>query len=143
MDGNNELLNFVFQNSQMGEKTIAQLLGINKDEDFCKCLSSQREEYRLISESAKTMLTKFGNEEKGVGALKSFKAYLMINIQTLLDKSSAHIAEMMIIGSNMGVISAIKNLKKYPNAQPEIIELMQRLLRFEENNIQQLKNFLA
>lgn len=42
----------------------------------------------------------------------------------------------------MGVINAIKNIKKYSDAEPEIINLMKRLLKFEENNIQELKAFL-
>ena len=66
----------------------------------------------------------------------------MINLQTLTDKSASHIAEMLIIGSNMGIINAVKNLKKYKNAEPSIIDLMNRLLKFEEDNVQQLKEFL-
>ena len=42
---------------------------------------------------------------------------------------------MMIIGSNMGVIDAIKNTKKYKEANPEILSLMERLKIIEENNI--------
>jgi len=59
-----------------------------------------------------------------------------------MDKSTSHIAEMLIIGSTMGVIDAIKNIRKYQSAEPNIISLMERLLRFEENNIEQLKTFL-
>jgi hypothetical protein len=66
----------------------------------------------------------------------------MINLQTQNDKSTSHIAEMLIIGSNMGVINAIRNIRKYSAAEPSILALMERLLRFEENNIQELKNFL-
>jgi hypothetical protein len=49
---------------------------------------------------------------------------------------------MLIIGSNMGIINAVKKLKKYKDAEPDIINLMERLLKFEENNVQQLKAFL-
>lgn len=49
---------------------------------------------------------------------------------------------MLIIGSNMGIIDAIKNLKKYKDAEPSIVKLMEKLLKFEEDNVQQLKQFL-
>ena len=49
---------------------------------------------------------------------------------------------MMVIGSNMGIINAIKNIKKYQEAEEKIVNLMEDLLQFEENNIQQLKRFL-
>jgi hypothetical protein len=42
----------------------------------------------------------------------------------------------------MGVIDAIKNIKKYTNADPKILNLMERLKTTEENNITSLKQFL-
>lgn len=44
--------------------------------------------------------------------------------------------------SNMGVINAVKNLKKYPDADRDTRGLMERLLKGEEDNVQQLKKFL-
>lgn len=142
MNGNAEFLNFVYQNSQMGVDTINQLIGITDNEDFKKHLVTQYNQYNEIHSAAQKMLNDNGYDEKGIGALDKVKTYLMINMQTLNDKTPSHISEMLIIGSNMGVINAVKNLKKYPHAEPDIIGLMQRLLKFEEDNIQQLKNFL-
>ncbi len=142
MNGNAELLNFIYQNSQMGVATIKQLIDISEDEELNKQLISQYNEYKEIHSTAEKALNENGYDEKGIGALDKIKTYIMINMQTLTDKSSSHISEMLIIGSNMGVINAVKNLKKYQNAEPNIVDLMERLLKFEENNIQQLKDFL-
>ncbi len=142
MNGNAELLNFVYQNSQMGVDTIKQLIEIVEDSDFKKHLESQFNEYKEIHIAAKKALNENGYDEKGISTLDKIKTYLMINIQTLADKTPSHIAEMLIIGSNMGIINAVKNLKKYKQAESDIISLMERLLRFEENNVQQLKEFL-
>lgn len=142
MNGNAELLNFIYQNSQMGVDTIKQLIEIVEDKEFIKHLKSQFDEYNEIHCAAQKALNENGYDEKGISALDKIKTYLMINIQTLTDKTPSHISEMLIIGSNMGVINAVKNIKKYMNAEPGIISLMERLLKFEENNIQQLKEFL-
>lgn len=74
--------------------------------------------------------------------MDKIKTYLMINMQTITDKTPSHISEMLIIGSNMGIIDAIKKLKKYKDAEQDIIKLMEKLLKFEEDNVQQLKQFL-
>lgn len=142
MNGNAELLNFIYQNSLMGVDTIEQLIGIVKDENFKKHLESQFKEYKEIHSAAQKALNENGYDEKGIGALDKIKTYIMINLQTLTDKTPSHISEMLIIGSNMGVINAVKNLKKYQHAESGIVNLMERLLKFEENNIQQLKEFL-
>lgn len=142
VNGNAELLNFVYKNSQMGVTTIKQLIGIVEDNDFKKHLESQFNEYQEIHKAAQESLNENGYDEKGIGALDKIKTYWMINMETLMDKTPSHISEMLIIGSNMGIIKAVKDLKKYKNAEPCIITLMERLLRFEENNVQQLKKFL-
>lgn len=142
MNGNAELLNFTYQNSQMGVDTINQLLGIIEDENFKRYLESQLNEYKEINTMAKSLLNTNGYDEKGISKLDKIKTYLMINMQTMTDKTSSHVSEMLIIGSNMGIIDAIKNINKYKNAEEEIVVLMKKLLEFEENNIKQLKIFL-
>lgn len=145
MNENAELLNFIYQNSQMGVNTINQLINIVEDdqEDFIKHLENYLNGYRDIHTKAKELLNKNGYDEKGIGQLAKTRTYLMINMQTLTDKSPSHIAEMLIVGSNMGIIDAVKNIKKYKDvAEKDIVELMERLFKFEEDNVQQLKKFL-
>lgn len=142
MNGNAELLNYVYQNSQMGVDTIKQLIDIAEDEQYKTHLESEFNEYNEIHIAARKALNENGYDEKGISAMEKIRTYLVLNIQTLADKSPSHISEMLIIGSNMGVINAVKNLKKYQNTDPNILGLMDRLLKLEENNIQQLKGFL-
>lgn len=142
MNGNVELLNFIYQNSQMGVDTIKKLKDISEDEEFKKHLDSQLDEYLKIHTTAKTLLNKSNYNEKGISTFDQIKTYLMINLQTLTNKTTSHISEMLIIGSNMGVIDAIKNVKKYAGAENDILDLMKKLQSIEESNIQQLKNFL-
>lgn len=143
LNENAELLNFIYQNSQMGVGTIDHLLEIVEEKNFVKFLKSQLREYEEIHESAKFLLNKNGYDEKGISTLEKIRTYLMINFQTLTDKTPSHIAEMLIIGSNMGIIDAIKNIRKYEKqAEKDILNLMKKLLIFEENNIKELKEFL-
>lgn len=142
MTGNAELLNFVYQNSEMGVNTIGQIIELVKETEFKAQLNSQLAEYEKINLEAKAMLKKHGYEEKGINSYEKIRTYLMINIQTINDKSASHISEMLIIGSNMGIIDAIKNIKKYDGADPVIVNMMQRLLIFEEDNVKKLKEFL-
>lgn len=142
MNNNAELLNYIYQNSQMGTDTIKQLLNIVEDTEFKNQLKSQYNEYKEIHETARSLLNKNGYDEKGIGAFEKIRSYIMINIQTLKNHSAAHVAEMMIIGSNMGIIDAIKNIKKYKDCEPEILILMEKLKEFEENNVSTLKKFL-
>lgn len=142
MNGNSELLNFVYQNAEMGTRSIDKLLDIVEDQEFRRHLEAQKKEYSTFEREAGNLLERSGCDEKGLTAFEKLRTYLMIDMQTLTDRSSSHVAEMMMVGSNMGVINGVKNLKKYPQADRETRELMERLVRSEENNVQQLKKFL-
>lgn len=140
---NAELLNFVYQNSQMGVDTITQLMEITKDAAFKERLHAQLKEYRQIHDQAAQMLEANGFNEEGLSAFEKIRTYLMINFQTLSDDSTSHIAEMLMVGSNMGVIDAIKNIRKYrQKAEPDIVALMEHLRQFEENNVERFKQYL-
>lgn len=142
MNGNAELLNFIYQNSQMGVETISHLLEIVEDKKFKIYLHEQLKDYENIHSESRNMLNSNGYDEKGISAFQKIRTYLMINVQTLTDKTASHISEMLIIGSNMGVIDAIKNIREYKDVEKDIVQLMNKLLKMEEKNIEKLKEFL-
>lgn len=142
MNGNAELLNFIYQNSQMGVETMEQLGQMTKDEAFQSFLEKQKEGYLEFHKKAKDMLCQMGCDEKGLGTFEKLRTYLMINMQTMVDKSTSHMAEMLIQGSTMGINDAIKKLKEYPDADPKIGKLMGDLQKFEEKSLEKLKGFL-
>ncbi len=143
MSADAELLNFIYQNSQMGVETLNQLIPMVDKENFKKQLEAQLREYTDIHTEAKKLLNEHGYDEKGIGAMEKIMTYLMVDMKTLFDKSSSHIAEMLLQGSNMGIIDAIKKINRYEGeADKEILALMKHLLKFEENNVERLKKAL-
>ncbi|MCI7812593.1 MAG: hypothetical protein SO016_07985 [Lachnospiraceae bacterium] len=143
MDANEELLNFVYQNSQMGIDTLRQMLEISEDEKMNEYLEGQKRGYIELHKKAKQFLSENGTDEKGLSMMEKMKTYWMINMQTIRDKSSSHIADMLIKGSTMGINEAVKKINDYEGkAKKEYVDLMKRLQKFEEGNIERLKEFL-
>ncbi len=143
MDGNTEMLNYIYQNTQMGTDTINQLLGIVDDDKFSKQLQSQLNEYKNIKSKAAKMLNEHGRTEKGISTMLKVGTYMNIEFKTMKDNSPEKVAEMLIQGSTMGVIDATKNLKKYKDADSDILKLGEKLLKTEESNIDNLKSYLG
>lgn len=142
MNQNAELLNFVYQNAQMGVETIHQILKVTEHEGLKKQLEKQMKEYESFQKEAGKLLEENGYDEKGVRSFEKIRAYLMVNLQTMTDRTTSHIAKMMMIGSNMGIIQAVKNLRKYENVQKNVKNLMERLQKKEEENLESMKAFL-
>ncbi len=64
MSADAELLNFIYQNSQMGVETLHQLLPMTDNDAFKKQLHAQLKEYTGIHEEAKELLNKMGARKK-------------------------------------------------------------------------------
>lgn len=142
MNGNAELLNFVYQNAEMGVNTIKQLLDIVEEGPLRERLRQQLTAYGDFQQEARKLLNANGFDEKGISAFERIKTYLMINMQTMTDISQSHIAKMLILGSTMGIIEGTQDLRKYEEQEKEIRKLLEKLVDFEEKNVEALKAFL-
>ena len=56
--------------------------------------------------------------------------------------NSENDASMLITGSSMGIVEAIQKYRQYEDADPKIRDLMDKLRKFEEHNMEKLKDFL-
>lgn len=142
MNGNVELLNYIYQNSEMGQDTLKQLIGMVDDDAFKKTLDYQYNEYKKIFDTSDSKLKEAHGEGKGINVLTKVSTYIMINLRTLTNRTSSHISEMLIQGSTMGIIDITKKLKEYKDADKEILDLGNKLLQFEQRSIKELKKFL-
>lgn len=143
MNANAELLNYVYQNSQMGVETLSQLLEMTDSREFKTVLTAQLQGYEKIHNEARTLLNESGFDEKGLNMFEKVRTYLMINLQTLADHSVSRIAKMLIQGSSMGITQAVEKLNRYEQeTEKDVRRLMSELKDFEEKNVEKLKEFL-
>ena len=142
MEQGNALLKYVHKNAEMGKGTIPQVLEVVEDEKLRQALSSQLSEYETIARRSEQLLEQRGVDLNEAGELRDFMSGVMIRAKTLTDRSPSHIAEMMIQGSTMGTIQMTQKIHSCEAADGEALLLAHKLLRTEENNIEQMKNFL-
>lgn len=142
MNKNIEFLNYIYQNAEMGKNTISQLINIIDDTPLKQSLKLQLNRYTQIYNLASNKIEEAKKDSKGIGTFSKFTTYLMININTLTNRTPSHIAEMMMQGSTMGIIDVTKNIKKYASDSKDILELADRLLNLEQQGFEQMKSFL-
>lgn len=143
MNENVELLEYIYQNTQMGLITIPEILEKITEEDLTEALKGQLTEYKQINGSAREYLCREHTKPKEVGEMAKMNSSLMTRIKTMMDSSPSHIAEMMIQGNTMGVIEIIRKINQYKGAvKPEYLQLAEKLQKTEEANVSQMKQFL-
>ena len=107
----------------MGVGAIPQAMSLPQSRAMVPALDRQLREYRAIAALAMSAA--------------------MLRAQSMLDPSTSRLAERMIQGSTMGAVQMTRRLHQLTGrADPALVELGQRLLRTEEQNIQEMKRFL-
>ena len=137
-----EMLQRVRKTARMGCEGIDEILPMTGSESFRKSLESQREEYNKICEEADRMLVLKKVEPEDIAAMAKMGSKTMTMMKTMKDNSDEHLAEMMYQGSAMGVTKIIRNMRKFTGNDSGVRALAERLLKTEENNMEQMKKFL-
>lgn len=133
------LLNDVFQNAQMGVDSTQRLIELAEDKPFQSVLIAQRNRYQDIYDRT---LQLSDQELKGKKTLQKLSSTMMINFQTIKDKTPSHLAGMMIQGNTMGVIDMTKSLRENQAADSSVLGLAQDLLSMQKGNIDEMKPYL-
>lgn len=144
MDKTNEILEQIYKNVKMGSESITSLLPKVKDERMISDLTTQLTGYQNFACRASDLLHSGGSSPKEESFMKKIPAKAGIMMNAAIDPTSSHIAEMMIQGSNMGIVDMTKyiNESKRCNVSKEAVALANDVVTFEENNIQRLKAYL-
>ena len=65
-----------------------------------------------------------------------------VQMNTMIDKSNSHIAELMVQGNLMGIIEAQKLLNHSPEMEQETKNILNDFITMQNNNIEKMKQFL-
>ncbi len=138
-----EFLNKVYQNAHMASESITTVAQKVQDQSLLSDLQTQHQQYTAISSKATTELANENELPSDKGFMAQVSTWSGIQMNTMLDKSPDHIAEMMIQGSMMGIIDMTRTIKQYSDIPQHIKALGYELVTIEENNVQRMKNYLG
>lgn len=139
---NQKLLNAIYQNLGIAIQSIDNLMPIAKDRKIEKELAREYSDYNVYLKECEMLAKAESFDLKGNSFFDKAKLWTSIKLTTITDKSCQHISEMMIIGTNMGIIDLVKanaNLKK---SDGDTRELANKLEKFERQNIETLFEYL-
>lgn len=139
-----ELLQDIYSNVKMGSDSIINLLPKIKDDDMKMFMTSQLDQYEKYAQDVKNQLTSQGIEPKEVNPVSKLSAKIGMEMKSLQDSTTSHMAEMMVQGSTMDVTDLLQKVSVYEN-YPECknsVSLAKEIVAFEERNIEKMKEFL-
>ena len=137
-----EFLNYIYKNVEMGIVGINDIIPKVKDEEFENLLNEQKSDYENICNEAIEILKKYGKEQQELNKMAKISSYMMSMMKTMKDPSTSNLAKMMMEGSNKGIIEITEKINNFKEKDEEIVDLANKLLETEQNNLDNLKKFL-
>lgn len=137
-----QLLNHIYQTAEMGQEGIQSVLKYAEEPKLVQTLNSQLSEYQKIQNSAGSMLHARGEPPKGLGPMAKISSEAMSTVKAMADPSATRIAEMMIQGSTMGVTKSLRTIRDCELKDDSVRRLADKLLKTEQANIEEMKQFL-
>ncbi len=130
------------KNTEMAMKAIDTISDKVYDEHLAMQINKQSLKYAEIRNEAYDRLLEARAEPYKSSYLQNLMLAGGIQYNTLLNTSTSKIAELMIKGSNMGVLEMNKVLNHNEAADAQSVALANRLMDFEAKNIERLKKYL-
>ena len=146
MDQKEELtkyLNAIYQNTRTAVQSIEDIITKIDDKDLITELSREQDQYQCLSNECES----FAKAEKIEGLkdnnwIEKTKLWTSVNMGTMFDKTSRKVAELMLFGTFMGIVTCIKDKDDHKNVSSELDEILDKLYHFERENIDRLIPYL-
>ena len=138
-----ELLNRIFQDAQIGMLSIDKVLKKLQNTKLKSLFKKQFEMYQKFGEKCNVLAISDDAEIKENGFFKKLKQTTMIYFALWTDKTPRHIVEMMITGTVMGIVDAIKAEKDLKTKNEQLKNLVVEFREMQEDFYEKLKMQLA
>ena len=142
MNQTQKLLQTIVENGRMGEDACDQLLKRTEDMELRKELMLEKQHYAAAARDAETRLCEQGLKPEPKGPMARMGLWMGMQINTAVDQTSSHIADIVIQGLTMGVIELTKARNSCSDADAEAQGIASNLITKQQESIDRLKSFL-
>ncbi|MBE6605515.1 MAG: hypothetical protein E7635_00550 [Ruminococcaceae bacterium] len=143
MNTNEEMLQFLYKSASMSVDTTARVIAKTHDARLRRELNEQKDGYRRFADDAVKGLKSHGLTPQDNPLMTKLMTNVGISVNTMIDSTPSHIAEIMINGTNMGVLKMNKHLNRNKDISEETNKLCRELIDFQKNSATKLEAYLA
>ena len=136
------ILNEINKGIKMGMDSISSIAEKVTDDQLKDDLQYEYNQYNSILNDVNAELGKYEEFPKELNPAQKMMGWFDIQMSTMTDNSDSKIAEMLIKGTNMGIIEGVKLLNHNPETTDNIKNILNHFIQFQENNVERLKKYL-
>lgn len=138
------VLDEVNKGATMGMDAINYLAPKVQDTEFKEVLNVEYNKYKDISRRANNLYENYTIEKEPheTSTMNKMMTWYGVQMRTIDDKSNSKISELLMQGTNMGIIEGRRLLNQNPNMNPKIKTLLSDFVKMQEDSVETLKTYL-
>ena len=138
------VLDEVNKGAVMGMNAIDYIAPKVGDNEFKKVLGIEYNKYKDISRRANHLYENYTLEKEPheTSTMEKMMTWYGVQMRTMNDKSNSKISELLMTGTNMGIIEGRRLLNQNPNINPKIKTLLSDFVKMQEDSVETLKAYL-
>lgn len=142
---NNDLniLDEINKGATMGMDAISFVSEKVTDDDFKQVLDTEYNKYEKISQRVNDLYSNYTNKEPHqTNTMNKMMTWYGIQMKTMADDTTSKLSELLMQGTNMGIIEGRRLLNQNKNAAPNIKNILNDFVVMQEDSVETLKKYL-
>ena len=144
MENNNlNILDEVNKGATMGMDAISFVSEKVTDDEFKKVLDTEYNKYEKISQRVNALYSNYTDKEPHqTNTMNKMMTWYGIQMKTMADDTTSKLSELLMQGTNMGIIEGRRLLNQNANAAPNVKNILNDFVVMQEDSIETLKKYL-
>ena len=136
------LLDEAYKNVRMASYAIDCIIDKIENQELEKLLRKQNELYLNSVKDLEAISQKFKHEPKDISIFLKGSSFASINMKTMMNSETSHLAQMLVEGTTMGITQMIQSKNESKNDDEFLNKVVDQIINHEEEFVDSLKTFL-
>ena len=140
---NLNILDEVNKGATMGMDAISYVSEKVVDNDFKEVLDTEYNKYKDISNRVNNLYDNYSSKEPHeTNTMNKMMTWYGIQMKTMVDDSTSKLSELLMQGTNMGIIEGRRLLNQNQNIEPDVKNILNDFVVMQEDSVETLKKYL-
>ena len=140
---NLNILDEVNKGATMGMDAISYVSEKVKDGDFKQVLNVEYDKYKNISNRVNELYSNYSSKAPHeTNAMNKMMTWYGIQMKTITDNTTSKLSELLMQGTNMGIIEGRRLLNQSNDIAPDVENILNDFVTMQEDSVETLKKYL-
>lgn len=137
------ILDEINKGATMGMDAIAFVSDKVDDQQFKGVISGEYDKYKEISERVNDLYSDYSDKKPHeTNQFNKAMTWYGIQMKTMSDSSTSKLSELLMQGTNMGIIEGRRLINQNPDAASNVKSILHEFVTMQEDSVETLKKYL-